>query len=65
MRPADDKGQRVTTEDGELIEGLKSVKWSADAVSRPLVTLEFFAERVVFDLTSAEGEATQVEEPDA
>ena len=64
MRPADSKGQRVTTEDGEMIEGIKTVKWSADAVQRPTVIVELYAERVTFDLTSV-GEEAQVEEPNA
>lgn len=54
MRPGSAKGQRVTTEDGELVEGLKSVEWHADAVQRPIVVIECYAEKVDFDITEPE-----------
>jgi hypothetical protein len=44
------KGQKVTTEDGEFIEGVKSVRWSANAVERPTVIVEVFAEKCDFEL---------------
>lgn len=54
MRPSEIIGQRVTTEDGTLVEGIKSVKWSASAADRPIVVLELFAERVNLDLSDPE-----------
>lgn len=46
--------QKLTTEEGELIEGVKEIKWSSQAVERPLVTVTLFAERVAFDNTNEE-----------
>lgn len=54
MRPASAKGQKVTTETGEMVEGIKSVQWKADAVNRPIVTVELFAERCNFDITESD-----------
>jgi hypothetical protein len=46
-----DKGnQRVTTEDGELVEGVKAIRWSSKAAERPIIEIEFFPERVDIDL---------------
>jgi hypothetical protein len=42
--------QRLTTEDDELVEGVKSIQWSARAAERPIVLVEFFPEKVDFDL---------------
>jgi hypothetical protein len=42
--------QRVTTEDGELVEGVKSIQWGARAAERPTVIVEFFPEKIDFDL---------------
>lgn len=61
MRPGESKGQRLTTEDGELVEGVKSIEWHADGASRPRVVVEFYAEKVVFDLTDPV--SPQLEEP--
>ena len=48
------RGQRLLTEEGELVEGVKSVEWKADA-NRPMLTIEVFPEKVDWDLgTSAE-----------
>ena len=44
------QGQKVTTEDGEFVEGVKSISWSANAVERPTVMVELFAEKCDFDL---------------
>jgi hypothetical protein len=65
MRPASDKGQRVVTETGELVEGLKSVQWKANAVERPIVVIEMFAEKVEFDITEPELVEPVEEEPAA
>lgn len=65
MRPASDKGQRVTTETGELVEGVRSIQWKADAVTRPIVTIEMFAEKVNFDIIDPEPYTEPEEDPDA
>lgn len=59
MRPGSHKGQRLTTEDGELIEGVASITWKATGLGEeaPKVTVEFFASRVNFDLTEPESSA--------
>jgi hypothetical protein len=46
--------QKLTTETGELIEGVKSIAWGARAQDRPIVTVEFFAERMDFNLDKQE-----------
>jgi hypothetical protein len=52
MRPGDEKGQRLLTEDGEMVEGVKSIEWHADAVNRPIVTVQLFPEKLHFDITT-------------
>ena len=42
-------GQQVTTESGELVEGIKEVRWAKNAADRPIVVLEMFAEKVDFE----------------
>lgn len=59
MNAASPRGQRVMTEDGEMIEGVKEVKWAANAVDRPMVILELFAERVEFDLANTQESAEE------
>lgn len=49
-----DKGQRVTTEDGELVEGVANITWRADALDSPKVVLELFASKCDFDLGLSE-----------
>jgi len=61
MRPGSSKGQSLKTEDGELIEGVKSVEWHADAAERPKIVVEFYAERVGFDLSEPTDIDTQEE----
>lgn len=51
--------QRITTEDGELVEGVKSIGWSAKAAERPIILVEFFPEKVDIDL----GAPSQGKEP--
>jgi hypothetical protein len=48
------RGQSVRTEEGELVEGMKSIEWKANAVDRPIVVVELYAERVDFDLGSSD-----------
>ncbi|HXU00034.1 MAG TPA: hypothetical protein VN903_03535 [Polyangia bacterium] len=50
MRPGDAKGQRVTTEDGELVEGIQKIEWHADAVDNPKIVLTLFPQKVDFDI---------------
>ena len=52
MEVAGEKGQKLLTEDGEMVEGVKSITWHADAVNRPILTVEFFPEKMDFDLAS-------------
>jgi hypothetical protein len=52
--------QRLLTDDGELIEGVKSVEWQADANDPPRVVVTFFAERVDFDLEDQPEEVADV-----
>lgn len=56
MNVTSPKGQRVVTEDGEMVEGIKEVRWSANASDRPTVLVELYAEKVDFDLGTAEPE---------
>lgn len=49
MRPGDDKGQRVLTENGEIVEGVKSIQWHADA-SEPKLVVTFYPQKVDFDI---------------
>lgn len=42
--------QRVVTETGELVEGVRKVSWSARASENPHLIIEFFPSRVEFDL---------------
>lgn len=64
MNVTDAKGQKVTTEDGEMVEGIKEVRWSANASERPTVLVELYAEKVDFDLGQAvEPGAIPTEEP--
>ncbi len=46
------RGQQLLTEDGEIVEGVKSIEWHADA-NRPLLTIEVFPEKVDWDLGSS------------
>lgn len=48
------RGQSIKTEEGELVEGVKSIEWKANAVDRPVVVVELYAEKVEFDLGSSE-----------
>lgn len=50
MGDQEEGNQRVTLENGELLEGVKSIKWSARASERPLLVLEMFPENVDFHL---------------
>jgi hypothetical protein len=50
MGNQDEGGQRVVLENGELLEGVKSIRWSARAAERPILELEMFPEKVDFDL---------------
>lgn len=52
MEVAGTKGQKLLTEDGEMVEGVKSIEWHADAVDRPRLVIEMFPEKVDFDLGS-------------
>lgn len=52
MNVAEGRGQQLVTEDGEMIEGIKSIEWHADA-SRPLLTVQIFPEKVDWDLGSS------------
>jgi hypothetical protein len=54
------QGQQLVTEDGELVEGVKSIQWHADA-TRPLLTVELFPEKVDWDLGSSK--VSPAEEP--
>ena len=45
--------QKVTTEDGELIEGVLSANWKAKAAERPVLVIEVAASKVDFDLGNA------------
>lgn len=58
------KGQSLKTEDGELIEGVKSIEWHAEAVERPLVTVQLYAEKVDFDLGSSDEDAAPAPAPE-
>lgn len=50
MRPGDEKGQRVTIEDGELIEGVHKIEWHAGGVDDPKLVLTLFPQKVDFDI---------------
>lgn len=56
--------QRVTTETGEMVEGIKEVRWSTRALERPLVTLELYAEKCDFELLGEEPEPKTENEPE-
>lgn len=45
-----ERSQKVTTEDGEIVEGVKEVRWIATAQGPPILVVELFAEKVEFDL---------------
>lgn len=49
-----DKSQKVTTEDGEVIEGVKECRWVAGTQGPPMLQLDLYAEKVEFDLGSNE-----------
>lgn len=53
MAVAEARGQKLVTEDGELVEGVKSIEWKSTAVDRPIVVVEMYAEKVDFDLGSS------------
>lgn len=53
------KPARVTTEDGELIEGVVDIDWHADANDRPKFKITLVAERVEIDLGEEEGNSEQ------
>lgn len=51
MRPGDDTGQRMVTEDGELVEGVQSIEWKIlDAAEGPKLVLTMFPQKVDFDI---------------
>jgi hypothetical protein len=49
------KPARLTTEDGELIEGVVEIDWHADAKDRPKFVVTLVAEKVEIDLGEKEG----------
>lgn len=53
------KPARLTTEDGELIEGVVDIDWHADAKDRPKFTITLVAEKVEIDLGEEEGKSEQ------
>lgn len=54
MNVGSSTGQKVTTESGEMVEGIKEVRWAKNASDRPIVTIELYAERVDFETESKE-----------
>lgn len=50
MGAGKDRSQKVTSEDGEIIEGVKEVRWTANSKGPPILHLELYAEKVDFDL---------------
>jgi hypothetical protein len=64
MEVAGEKGQKLLSEDGELVEGVKSITWSANAVERPTLTVEFFPKKLDFDLGSTPLEPAEEPEPE-
>lgn len=50
MGAGKDRSQKVTSEDGEIIEGVKEVRWVANSNGPPILNLELYAEKVDFDL---------------
>lgn len=59
------KSQKVTTEDGEIVEGVKEVRWVANAAGPPVLIAELFAEKVIFDLGDSPVEPEPDEEPES
>lgn len=53
------RAQKLTTEDGELVEGVKSLNWKAEAAEAPILVVELYAAKVDFDL----GNAPETETP--
>lgn len=60
------KSQKLVTEDGELVEGVRSIQWKANAAEQPVVVVEMFASKVDFELGNARSEPRPdpVDEPE-